>query len=53
MFRVASTDVRYGLVDPGTVDRLAFAGRQVRIDRPGGVEALPSRSDFSFTPLPS
>ena len=43
----------YGIVDPESVDRLAFADQQARIERLGGVEAILSRPDFNFTPLPS
>ena len=43
----------YGIVDPEAVDRRAFADQQARIERLGGVEAILSRPDFNFTPLPA
>ena len=46
-------DALYEIVDPEAVDRLAFADQQARIERLGGVEAILSRPDFNFTPLPS
>ena len=46
-------DALYAIVDPEAVDRLAFADQQARIERLGGVEAILSRPDFNFTPLPS
>ena len=45
-------DALYEIVDPEAVDRLAFADQQARIERLGGVEAILSRPDFNFTPLP-
>ena len=46
-------DELYALVDPEAVDRAAFADQRARIERLGGVEAILSRPDFNFTPLPS
>ena len=46
-------DELYSIVDPEAVDRIAFADQQARIQRLGGVEAILSRPDFNFTPLPS
>ena len=46
-------DELYAIVDPEAVDRAAFADQQDRIERLGGVEAILSRPDFNFTPLPA
>ena len=57
--RPGSRDVQdrlYGelrkIVDPETVNRRIFADQRARIQRLGGTEAILSREDFNFTPVP-
>ncbi len=40
------------IVDPEAVNQRVFADQQARIERLGGVEAILSREDFNFTPVP-
>ena len=40
------------IVDPVDVNRRVFADQEARIHRLGGVDAILSRDDFNFTPVP-
>ena len=40
------------IVDPVEVNRRVFADQEARIQRLGGVDAILSRDDFNFTPVP-
>ena len=40
------------IVDPEGVNRRVFTDQQARIERLGGVDAILSRPDFNFTPVP-
>ena len=41
------------IADPEEANRRAFADQRVRIERLGGVDAILSRPDFNFTPVPT
>ena len=45
-------DELHRIVDPEAVNRRVFADQQTRIEKLGGVEAILSRPDFNFTPVP-
>ena len=45
-------DELHKIVDPEVVNRRIFADQQTRIEQQGGVEAILSREDFNFTPVP-
>jgi len=40
------------IVDPEAINRRVFADQRARIEKLGGVEAVLSREDFNFTPVP-
>ena len=40
------------IVDPDEINQRAFADQKARIEQLGGVEAILSREDFNFTPVP-
>jgi len=45
-------DRLHKIVDPESVNRRVFTDQQARIERLGGVDAILSRADFNFTPVP-
>lgn len=45
-------DRLHKIVDPESVNRRVFTDQQARIERLGGVDAILSRDDFNFTPVP-